>query len=51
MDNAEIHRRDFMKYTGIGLTGMALPGLAMGCRKAGIPLAESKTFNASIKTE
>ncbi len=45
MDKPEIHRRDFMKYTGIGLTGMALPGLAMGCRNAGTPMAESKTFN------
>jgi len=45
MDKPEIHRRDFMKYTGIGLTGMTLPGLAMGCRNAGIPLAESKTFS------
>ena len=43
MGKSEIHRRDFMKYTGIGLSGMAIPGLAVGCRNGLAPVAASKS--------
>ena len=46
MDKPEIHRRDFMKYTGFGLTGMAIPGLAMGCGNGLAHAAASRTFQA-----
>ena len=45
MGKLEIHRREFMKYTGIGLSGMAIPGFAMGCKK-GLAGAASKSFHA-----
>lgn len=44
MGKGEIHRRDFMKYTGIGLSGMAIPSLAMGCKKGMAQGALSRTF-------
>ena len=45
MGKSELHRRDFMKYTGIGLSGMAIPGLAMGYKK-GLAGVASKSFQA-----
>ena len=46
MGKSKLHRRDFMKYTGIGLSGLAIPGIAMGCKIGVVPLTKSKTFNA-----
>ncbi len=39
-----MYRREFMKYTGIGLSGMAIPALANGCKTGAAPGVSSKTF-------
>ena len=45
MNKPNIYRRDFMKYTGLGVVGLAIPGIAVAGKERSNTSSASETFN------